>query len=217
MAFQMPMGQRLGSMMRGVCNMRGLHAILLCFACVALADVAIASSEYIVKNGDTLWRIARNHKISYERLCELNNKPYDWCLIKVGQKIVVPLASPRISEERLASLGTAYESEPNEAKLLNEYGDFALFVGETEADAAFNAEPEREKDWGQRNSLFVRRRTTSGNDEWRLLLTSGSDWKEADGMGEWGRIWVGDIRKCFNVVNALEVPQFFGHKNSPPL
>ena len=178
--------------------MRGLHTILLCFACVALADGAIASSEYIVKDGDTLWGIARNHKISYERLCELNNKPCDWCLIKVGQKIVVPPALPRISEERLASLGTAYESEPNEAKLLNEYGNLALFSGETEADAAFNAGPER----GLRNSLFVRRRTANGKTEWRLLLTSGSDWKEADGMGEWGRIWVGDIRKCFNVVNA---------------
>ena len=32
--------------------MKGLHAILFCFACVALADGAIASSEYIVKNGD---------------------------------------------------------------------------------------------------------------------------------------------------------------------
>ena len=133
----------LRCMMSGICNMRGLHAILLCFACVALADGAIAASEYIVKDGDTLWGIARNHKISYERLCELNNKPCDWCLIKVGQKIVVPPALPRISEERLASLGTAYESEPNETKLLNEYGNFALFSGETEADVAFNARPER--------------------------------------------------------------------------
>ena len=188
--------------MIGICNMRGLHAILLCFACVALADGAIAASEYIVKDGDTLWGIARNHKISYERLCELNNKPYDWCLIKVGQKIAVPSLSLRLSEERLASLGTVYESEPNETKLLNEYGNFALFSGETEADVAFNAAPERGKDCYYRNSLFVRRRTANGKTEWRLLLTSGSDWKEADGMGEWGRIWVGDIRKCFNVVNA---------------
>ena len=63
--------------------MRGLHTILLCIACAAMADGAVASSDYIVKHGDTLWGIARTHKISYERLCALNNKPYDWSLIKV--------------------------------------------------------------------------------------------------------------------------------------
>ena len=182
--------------------MRGLYAILLSFACVALANGAIASSEYIVRNGDTLWGIARTHKISYERLCELNNKPYDWCLIKIGQKIAVPSASPRLSEERLASLGTAYEAEPKEAKLLNEYGDFALFVGKTDADAAFTAEPKQKDDWGIRNSLFLRRRTKCGKDEWRLLLTSGGDWKDADDMGEWGKNMANDIRKCFNVIRA---------------
>ena len=34
------------------------------------------------------------------------------------------------------------------------------------------------------------------------VLTSGSDWREADGMGEFGRIWVDDIRSCLNVVRA---------------
>ena len=187
----------LRCMMRGVCNMRGLHVILLCFACVALADGAIAASEYIVKDGDTLWEIARNHKISYERLCELNNKPYDWCLIKVGQKIAVPSLSLRLSEERLASLGTAYESEPTEAKLLNEYGDLALFSGESEADAAFNAAPEQKDDWHARNSLFLRRRKKGGRDEWRLLLTSGGDWKGAEEMGKLCKDCADDIRKGF--------------------
>ena len=185
-----------------MCMTQDLHAILACVACVALADCAIATSEYIVKNGDTPLGIARNHKVSYERLCELNNKPCDWRLIKVGQKILVPSALPRFSEEQLASLGTAYESKPNEAELLNEYGDFALFSGETESDIAFNAASKRVDDDGRRNSLFLRRRTTSGKDKWRLILTSGSDWKEADDMGEWGKMWASSVRSGYSVVKA---------------
>lgn len=182
--------------------MRGLRIILLSVVCTMLVNGAFAFSEYIVKQGDTLWRIARNHKMSYERLCSLNNKPYDWCLIKVGQKIAVAQELPRFSVERLALLGSPYATEPKDAKLLNEYGNLALFSGETEADVVFNAEPERENDWRCRNSLFLRRRTTNGKVEWRLILTSGSDWKKADGMGEFGRIWVDDIRSCLNVVRA---------------
>ena len=28
------------------------------------------------------------------------------------------------------------------------------------------------------------------------------DWKEADGMGEWGKMWASDIRSCYKVVKA---------------
>ena len=179
--------------------MRGLRIILLSVVCTMLVNEAFASSEYIVKQGDTLWRIARNHKMSYERLCSLNNKPYDWCLIKVGQKIAVAQELPRFSVERLALLGSPYATEPKDAKLLSEYGDFALFVGETEADVAAN---QSDEDTWHRNSLFLRRRTTNGKTEWRLILTSGSDWKDADGMGEWGKMRASDVRSCYNVVNA---------------
>lgn len=58
-----------------------------------------------------------------------------------------------------------------------------------------------ENTW-HRNSLFLRRRTTNGKTEWRLILTSGSDWKDADGMGEWGKMRASDVRSCYNVVNA---------------
>ena len=179
--------------------MRSRNAILFCVACVALAGGATTASEYIVKQGDTLWGIARRHKISYERLCELNNKSNEWSLIKVGQEIMVSPALPRSSEERLASFGTPYAAEPTDAKLLNVYGDFALFSGETEADVAANQSDENT--W-HRNSLFLRRRTTNGKTEWRLILTSGSDWKDADGMGEWGKMQASDVRSCYNVVNA---------------
>ena len=103
------------------------------------------------------------------------------------------------SEERLASFGTPCATEPKDAKLLNEYGDLALFSGETEADVAANQSDE--ETWS-RNSLFLRRRTTNGKYEWRHILTSGSDWKKADGMDEWGKMQVSDIRSCLNVVRA---------------
>ena len=188
----------LGALVGGFC-LREFLAILFCFACVALAGGATTASEYIVKQGDTLWGIARRHKISYERLCELNNKSNEWSLIKVGQEIMVSPALPRSSEERLASFGTPYAAEPTDAKLLNVYGDFALFSGETEADVAAN---QSDEDTWHRNSLFLRRRTTNGKTEWRLILTSGSDWKDADGMGEWGKMRASDVRSCYNVVNA---------------
>lgn len=179
-----------------------LGCALLCAACCFVAGNAVASPFYTVKQGDTLWGIARAHKMSYERLCELNSKPYDWCQIKVGQKIMVSPVLPRPSEERLASFGTPYEGEPKDAELLNEYGDLALFSGKTKEDIAFNAEPEREKDLCDRNSLFLRRRKKEGGDEWRLVMTSGGDWKDADCMGDWGKIWVGDVRDCCKIVRA---------------
>lgn len=188
----------LGALVGGFC-LREFLAILFCFACVALAGGATTASEYIVKQGDTLWGIARRHKISYERLCELNNKSNDWNMIKVGQEIMISPALPRYSEERLASFGTPYAAEPTDARLLNVYGDFALFSGETEADVAANQSDENT--W-HRNSLFLRRRTTNGKTGWRLILTSGSDWKDADGMGEWGKMRASDVRSCYNVVNA---------------
>lgn len=182
--------------------MRELHAILLCFACVAMADGAIASSDYIVKHGDTLWGIARKHKISYERLCALNNKPCDWSLIKAGQKITVLPVLPRFSDEQLAMLGSPYKGEPKDAKLLNEYGDFSLFSGETEADVAFNVAAKQDGNWNSRNSLFLRKRTKGGTNTWRLLMTSGGDWKNADCMDEWCKNWANEIRRCVDVIRA---------------
>ena len=89
-------------------------------------------------------------------------------------------------------------------ELLDEKGPLALFAGETEADAAFN-EAERRADPETplfRNSLFLRRRGKDGTDEWRLLLTTGSDWREADGMNEWCVSRARELKKCFFVRNA---------------
>ena len=103
------------------------------------------------------------------------------------------------SEEQLALFGSPYHAEPKNAKLLNKYGNLALFSGETEADVTANQSDE--ETWS-RNSLFLSRRTTNGKTEWRLILTSGSDWKEADDMGEWGKMWACGVRSCYKVVKA---------------
>ena len=83
----------------------------------------------------------------------------------------------------LMSIGTPCVGIPKNAKLLHEIGDLTLFVGETESDVVFNAKSRDES----RNSLFLRRRTKEGADEWRLLLTSLGDCKAAKGMERFGR------------------------------
>lgn len=73
-------------------------------------------------------------------------------------------------------LGTPYKAEPANAELLYEKGGISLYAGETETDVAFNAE----SDWETRNSLFLKRRNADGSAEWRLLLTTGSDCRDAE-------------------------------------
>ena len=48
----------------------------------------VADGYYIVKKGDSLWRIATNHGITVDELCKLNNiKSTD--IIKPGDKLKV--------------------------------------------------------------------------------------------------------------------------------
>ena len=120
-----------------------------------------------------------------------------WCAPDGDTGTVTPFAG-----EQLMLFGSPYQANPVKAKLLNEYGDLALFVGETETDEAFNAASKRKDDWRVHNSLFLRRRTNGSRDEWRLLLTSGGDWKKAEGMGKWCKDCADDIRSSFYVWRA---------------
>ena len=103
-----------------------------------------------------------------------------------------------------ALLGSLYEVEPKNAELLYDAGDRALFAGETEADVAYNAAARKaDSECPEvRNSLFVRKQTKEGTNVWRLVMTSGGGWKDADGMSEWCTDRAGDIRTCFFVVKA---------------
>ena len=81
----------------------------------------------------------------------------------------------------------------------------ALFAGETEADGAFNEAERKANPEGPRlcrNSLFIRWREADGTDEWRLLMTSGGNWKDADGMNGWCKDRARQVRECFMVLKA---------------
>ena len=94
--------------------------------------------------------------------------------------------------------GTPYGAEPVEAELLDESGAFALFSGETAEDAAFNKDNLDES----RNSLFLRRRRADGTCDWRLLLTTGSDWHGGDGMDKWCSTHADMLKRDFVVREA---------------
>ena len=103
---------------------------------------------------------------------------------------------------RLEQLGSHYPAKPEKAKLLCESGGLALFEGETAEDSVYNKAREPESLDPCRNSLFLRRRGADRTDEWRVLLTTGADWREAAGMDEWCSDRAKDVKKCFYVLKA---------------
>lgn len=87
---------------------------------------------------------------------------------------------------------------PANTELLDESGSLALFVGETAEDLAVNGAEEK-----LRNSLFLRRGTADGTYEWRMILTTDSDWRTSDKMGSWSPCYtLGDLTKFFFVRSA---------------
>jgi len=100
-----------------------------------------------------------------------------------------------------ATLPGVQAAEPLNGKPLERSGALALFSGETAEDAAFN-EAERQNYQKFRNSLFLRRRMADGTYEWRLLLTTGSDWRVPAGLGDWCSEQAGNLKRCFCVNTA---------------
>ena len=91
---------------------------------------------------------------------------------------------------------------PRDAELLDESGAFALYVGETAEDADSNKARDADPDRPCRNSLFLRCRKADGTDEWRVLMTSGSTWREVAGMSEWCSSQSSDLKDHFYLKDA---------------
>ena len=105
----------------------------------------------------------------------------------------------RSSDEWSALTGLPCVTKPGNAKLLDESGALALFSGETAEDSASNNAPDV---LDRRNSLFLRRCTATGMYQWRLILTTGSNWRTPDGMGRWCSAQTQCIKGCFFVLKA---------------
>lgn len=90
------------------------------------------------------------------------------------------------ADVRAVPAGEAYGGTPGRLEELDEAGEWALYAGETEEDAAFvAAEAEKDPEMAlPRNSLFLRRPAADGTPEWRVVLTSGTGWR-AEGMVDW--------------------------------
>ena len=99
---------------------------------------------------------------------------------------------------RFELLGFHYQAKPEKAELLWKSGELALFAGETAEDVAYNKAREPESLDPYRNSLFLRLRRANGTEEWRVLLTTGSNWREAAGRPP----IAGERRKWYNTDKA---------------
>ena len=104
-----------------------------------------------------------------------------------------------VSGEWLALMGLPCVEAPANAELLDESGALALFSGETAEDSVSNNNPTIPY---SRNSLFLRWRATDGTDEWRVILTTGSNWREAAGMGKWASFQSSDLKNNFYIRDA---------------
>jgi len=109
-----------------------------------------------------------------------------------------------LTDKWAALTGLPCVAAPGKAELLDESGPLALFSGETAEDSAINdKEHEEHPDFPSfRNSLFLRRRVADGSYEWRLILTTGSDWRIPDGLGRWCLAQTESLKRRFFVRNA---------------
>ena len=152
-------------------------AVILCAAMVAIAgcryapkeSASLAKKPYAIATAKTVETQGEPRPIEAQPDIEVSSRDSE-------------LLSGQSRSDRTAMLGTLYKAEPQNAELLYESGDVSLFAGETDTDIAFNAET----DWETRNSLFLKRSKADGGVEWRLLLTTGSDCRDAEDYSSTG-------------------------------
>ena len=123
-----------------------------------------------------------------------------WIVVSTG---IVACAETSDAGEGLLS----WHSMPYNLKPLGDSGALTLFAGETAEDAAFNeaAKKDDKESPLHRNTLFLHRCPKNVGDlcnEWQLLLTTGCNWRFADGMDKWCTARAQELKRCFVVENA---------------
>ena len=91
-------------------------------------DISIDKNDegimYIVKSGDSLWKIANSYGISVDRLKSVNNLKSD--VLSVGQKLLIPVSDTSVEEVEppISSSGVSYVvvKGDNLYSIANKYG-----------------------------------------------------------------------------------------------
>ena len=173
----------------------GTKTIILC------AAMTMASFLMYADNGDPMPKkallFARRNTGS---LSSTKDVPPAWIVASTG---IIACAETGDASERLLS----GHSIPSNVKQLGASGALALFSGETAEDAAFNkaAKMGDKESPLQRNTLFLHRSPKNEDDlfnDWQLLLTTGYNWRFADGMDEWCASRAQELKRCFLVERA---------------
>jgi hypothetical protein len=76
---------------------RGLCFLLTAVLILGFVFPVLGDDVYVVRDGDVLWRIARDHDMTWEELAEYNQlrNPH---FIRVGQELLIPVASTELTE-----------------------------------------------------------------------------------------------------------------------
>ncbi|RMH33403.1 MAG: LysM peptidoglycan-binding domain-containing protein [Nitrospirae bacterium] len=95
----------------------------------------------VVKPGDTLWRIARAHGVSIPDLQQLNGLTSS--LIRVGQRLKVPMVSERTHEVSSAPAPAPTQSRPSSPNPKTSRGDASRTDTTTDPTASQSRDHQR--------------------------------------------------------------------------
>lgn len=118
-------------------------------------NLAVASEAIVVRRGDTLWGLSRQHKVELKALIEANrlSPPY---VLHVGQRLAIPRGDGHVVArgETIYSIASAYGADPYEMARANRIAPpYRLTVGDrlyvprsTEVAAPQPAPPAQKRD-----------------------------------------------------------------------
>lgn len=99
------------------------------------APDSMATNEYIVKRGDSLWSIAKKYNVKVEELKSANNLTTD--LLSIGQRLIIPNTNSEINYyivkrgDTLYSIARQNNTTVNELKRLNNLTNDILSIGQS--------------------------------------------------------------------------------------
>ncbi len=98
---------KITELKEGIGGMRKLKTILAVMAMILIASMPVNASQevYIVKSGDSLWTIARQHNMLVSEIKELNHLASD--MLHIGDRLILSVDNSSYSPQDSSSSGEA--------------------------------------------------------------------------------------------------------------